>query len=129
MRATVVLAAAVVTGSVFAGQQIEVSLCNPGTLTESVLRRAMAEAQAAFRAAQVTIEWSDCHQLEGRHPFIVRLRADKPPRTAGPLSLDAMGRAFLSTNGRGYLVDAYIQSVRDISKYHGADDAAVLGVV
>src|SRR5690348_6338100 len=101
MCMTVGLAAAVLTASVVAAQRISVSLCNQGALTESVLRRAQAEAQVLFRSAQIRIEWWDCHQLAGRHPFIVRLRADKPPRRAGPLSLDAMGRAFLAEDGSG----------------------------
>jgi hypothetical protein len=61
--------------------------------------------------------------------LIVRLRADKPPRSAGPSSLDALGRAFLGKEGRGYLVDAYIQSVRETSDFHSTDVAVLLGVV
>jgi hypothetical protein len=40
-----------------------------------------------------------------------------------------MGRAFLGADGRGYVVDAYIQSVRETSDFQTADLAVLLGVV
>jgi hypothetical protein len=129
MRATVLLAAAVLTRCAFSAEQINVSICNLGGLKESIVRQAKAETQAVFRPSQIRIEWSDCDQVAGSHSFIVRLRADKPPQTAGPSSLDAMGRAFLGKEGNGYLADAYFQSVRELSDFHGADAAALLGVV
>jgi len=129
MRTTVVLAAAVLARCVFAAEQINVSICNLGGLKASVVRQAEAETQAVFRPSQIRIEWSDCDQVTGPHSFIVRLRGDKPPQTAGPSSLDAMGRAFLGKDGNGYLADAYFQSVRELSNFHGSDTAALLGVV
>jgi hypothetical protein len=129
MRAAILLAVAVLTRSVLA-QQIQVSVCNgPRALAESVVRRAKAEVQAVFRLSKIGIEWLDCQNLAGSHPFVVRIRADRPPGTAGPLSLDAMGRAFLAKDGGGYIVDAYIQSVREIGDYYQADIAVLLGVV
>jgi len=129
MRATLVLAAAVLTHCVFAAEQVNVSICNLGGLKESVVRKARAETEAVFRPSKIRIEWSDCDQPSGPRTFIIRLRADKPPHTAGPSSLDAMGRAFLGKDGSGYLADAYFQSVRELSDLHGADAAALLGVV
>jgi hypothetical protein len=129
MRATVLLAAAVLTHSVVAAQQIQVSICNPGALTESVVRKAKGETEAVFRASQIRIEWLDCDHVAGSKALIVRLRPDKPPGTAGPASLDALGRAFLGKEGRGYLVDAYLQSVRETSNFRDVDVAMLLGVV
>jgi hypothetical protein len=129
MRATVLLAGAVLTRCVFAAEQINVSICNLGALKESVVRQAKAETQAVFQSSQIRVEWSDCGQVTGSHSFIVRLRADKPSQTAGPSSLDAMGRAFLGEDGSGYLADAYFQSVRELSNLHGANAAVFLGVV
>jgi hypothetical protein len=129
MRAAIVLALAVLTRSVFVAQQINVSVCNFGALSQSVVRQAKAETQAVFRKSQIQIEWSDCDQATGSPSFIVRLRADKPPQTAGPSSLDAMGRAFLAKDGHGYLADTYFQSVRELSSFHGTDAAALLGLV
>ncbi len=129
MRATVLLLAVFLTRSLGVAQQISVAVCNSGALTESALRRAEAEAQAAFRSAQIKIEWSDCLDLAGRYPLIVRLRTDKPPRRAAASSLDAMGRAFLDQDGKGYIADAYIRSVREMSNFHGADASLVLGFV
>jgi hypothetical protein len=129
MRATVLIAAAALTHSVLAAQQIQVSICNLGALTESVVRKAKGETEAVFRASQIRIEWLDCDHVSGSKALIIRLRADRPPQTAGPLSLDALGRAFLDKEGRGYLVDAYIQSVRETSDFHTTDVAMLLGVV
>jgi hypothetical protein len=129
MRSRVVLAAAVLTRCVLSAEQINVSICNFGALKESVVRQAKIETQAVFRSVGIMIEWSDCDRGGESQGFIVRLRADRPLLNVGPSSLDAMGRAFLGKDGRGYLADAYFPSVRDLGDFHSTDTASLLGVV
>ncbi len=115
------------------GQEMNVSLCNLGELPEPVIARAKSETESVFQSAGIRIYWRGCDEGPAgplQSPwFTLRLRAGKPPVTAGPTSLDAMGRAFLAANGSGSLADAYVESIRSLAERHEADADALLGCV
>ena len=116
-----------------AGQQMNVAICNPGDVRESVIAAAKAETELVYRWAGVTILWRDCEALSSaeleRNPwFIIRLQTGKPPLTVGPASLDVMGRAFVEEDG-GCMADAYFQAIQATSERHYGDSGALLGIV
>jgi hypothetical protein len=134
MRATLLLAI-LSAGTLSAEERMNVSVCNIGNLPESVVAGAKAETEAVFRYAEVRIEWKGCDEYRastaaGVPWFIVRLRNDKPPKSAGPSSLDAMGKTFLNKESeKGYLADAYYQAVQELAERHQVDADELLGCV
>jgi len=129
MQATLLLAV-FSAGTLFATESMYVSVCNLGGLPESTVARAKAETEAAFRSAEVRIEWKGCNEDPAATPwFTLRLRTDEPPKMAGSSSLDAMGRAFVTVSGEGYLADAYYQAIRELASQHQADAGDLLGYV
>ena len=119
----------------FAGQQMNVSVCNLDNVRESVVASAKAETEAVYRSAGVGIVWRDCGEFsslasQALEPwFVIRLRTDKPPRTVGPLSLDVMGRAFVPDTGAGYMADAYYQAIQALAGRYQGDAGVLLGFV
>ena len=134
MRATLLLAI-LSAGTLSAGETINVSVCNLGNLPESVVAGAKAETEVVFWSAEIRIEWKRCDEFQasgtaGVPWFIVRLRNDKPPKSAGNSSLDAMGKAYLEKeNGAGYLADAYFQAVQELAEQYQTDPDELLGCV
>jgi hypothetical protein len=122
-----------VPGTLSAGKDINISVCNTGGLPSSALARGEASVEAAFQPLGLRVTWLRCDQHprdegEGRW-FTVRLRGDSPLRRATCSSLDAMGRAYIGGNGEGYLADIYLQPVTDFAAPYGADADALLGNV
>jgi hypothetical protein len=117
-----------------ASQQMNVAVCNPHGVRESIVARAKAETGLVFGSAGVTIVWRDCDvfptptQQESEPWFVVRLRTGKPPLTVGPASLDVMGKAFVEEGG-GTLADAYMQAIQATSQQHNSDPGVLLGFV
>src|SRR5271167_521103 len=129
MQATLLLAV-FSAGTLFAADPMYVSVCNLGGLPESTVARAKAETEAAFRSAEVRIEWKGCDEDPAATPwFTLRLRSDEPPKMAGASSLDAMGRAFVTPRGEGYLADAYFKAIQELAGRHQANTADLLGYV
>ena len=118
-----------------AGQQMNVAVCNLNGVSEPIVAKAKAETDLVFRSAGVTIVWRDCDtfptpaELEREPWFIVRLRTGKPPLTAGPASLDVMGKAFVEDHGGGTMADAYFQAIQAKSEQHNGDSGLLLGFV
>jgi hypothetical protein len=118
-----------------AGQRIDVAVCNPDGVTESVISNAKVETELVYRLMRVRIVWRACETLvtsvsEGRVPaFLIRLSNGKPPATVGPASLDVMGEAFVEGRYGGSTADVYFQAVRETAEEHYADPSAVLGFV
>ena len=118
-----------------AGQQMNVAVCNLDGVSEPIVVKAKAETDLVFRSAGVTIVWRDCDtfptaaELEREPWFIVRLRTGKPPLTAGPASLDVMGKAFVEDHGGGTMADAYFQAIQARSEHHQGDSGLLLGFV
>ena len=118
-----------------AGQQMNVAVCNLDGVREPIVAKAKAETDLVFRSAGVTIVWRDCDtfptpaELEREPWFIVRLRTGKPPLTAGPASLDVMGKAFVEDHGGGTMADAYFQAIQAKSEQHNGDSGLLLGFV
>jgi hypothetical protein len=117
------------------GQQLNVSICDVGGVRDSVVATAKTEAQWVFRSARVEIVWVDCDETDvaaaRRTPtvFVIRLRTDITPRAAGTLSLEEMGRAFVSDDSRGYLADAYLPPIQGTAERYQADAGVLLGFV
>ena len=118
-----------------AGQQMNVALCNLDGVREPIVAKAKAETDLVSHSAGVTIVWRDCDtfptpaELEREPWFIVRLRTGKPPLTAGPASLDVMGKAFVEDHGGGTMADAYFQAIQARSEQHNGDSGLLLGFV
>ena len=118
-----------------AGQQMNVAVCNLDGVREPIVAKAKAETDLVFRSAGVTVVWQDCDtfptpaELEREPWFIVRLRTGKPPLTAGPASLDVMGKAFVEDHSGGTMADAYFQAIQARSEQHNGDSGLLLGFV
>lgn len=122
--------------SLFAGQEMNVSVCNLDEVAESLVSNARRETEAVFRSAGIQIVWRECAGFrspaeEARDPWYrIRLWNRKSPRTNDPAALDLMGRAFLTeSSGAGSMADAYLQAVQDFAERHEPDDGALLGFV
>ncbi len=119
-------------GTLLGVDRMNISVCNLGGLPESNVVRAKAEVEAVFRPVDVQIEWKRCGDYAsgvGTSWFLVRLRNDKSPVARTQASLDAMGRAYLTESGDGYLADAYLGAIQSLAARHDADADALLGFV
>ena len=124
-----------------AGQQMNVVVCNLGDVHESIITGAQTETQVVYHWVGVQIVWQDCKAFrppagQTHDPwFVIRLRTDRPPLTAGPASLDVMGKAFVEAAGGciadagGCMADAYFQSIQTTSERHHGDAGVLLGFV
>lgn len=117
-----------------AGQRINVTVCNLGGVSDSVVSAAKAETELAYLPARVRIVWRACDALpasasQARVPwFVIRLRNDGPPAAAGPASLAVMGKAFVDARG-GAVADAYFPAIRATAEQRHADEGVLLGFV
>jgi len=117
-----------------AGREMNVVVCNLGDVSESVVSRAKSETTGIYRSAGVQLVWHVCDTFPSPASqetvpwFVIRLRNDKPPRTVGPASLDAMGRAFVEDRG-GTIADAYFPAVRATAQLVNGDTGVLLGSV
>ena len=121
--------------ALYAGENMNVSLCNLGQLPGTVVAHAQEEASAVFRAIDVEIVWRECGEGPGSeeaaraHWYTIRLRSDAPPRFAGSRSLDAMGFAYVTAQVPGNMADAYYKAVEWVAGGNTSDAAALLGCV
>ena len=105
----------------FAGETMNVAICNFSQVPATVLEHAEAEAAYVFQSMDVEIRWMDCGDKIGaadarmRPDFIVRVQTGGHIIKAGPVSLDAMGRAFMDATGYGFMVDTYYGAIRDLT--------------
>ena len=111
-------------GSLLAGGQTVVSVCNLASVPKSIVQHAQAEVVAVFARAGVTIEWLACDKPG--HALVVRLRRTRP---AASTTEDQLGRAFLDPEGHGSLADVYFNPVREFASANEAETNAVLGYV
>ena len=133
MRANLIVVA-LSAGTLFAADRMNVSICNPGQLPDSVVARAKAEAESVFRSVEVRIEWKGCEDApaesrSGERWYTLRLRNDKPLETSHASALDAMGRAFISDSHAGSMADAYFKAIEHLAAWQQADAGALLGYV
>ena len=116
------------------GTKLDVSVCNFGQLPEAVVTHAKDEAATVFQSIDIEVVWRGCDEAppsdNSSHRWLtIRLRNDRSPRTAGPTSLDAMGRAYVSGGTVPYLADAYYGTVRTTADANGTDSGVLLGCV
>jgi predicted metalloprotease len=122
-------------GTLFSAERMNVSVCNQGHLPEALIAQAEAQADTVFRGMDVDVVWAKCQDevasedAERGVRFVIRLRNDKPPKTAGQASLDAMGRSYVSAPGDGYMADIYYKAVQELAERHGTDEDGILGYV
>ena len=118
-----------------AGERMNVSVCNLGQIPEPIVARARHEVSLVFRSLDVEVVWSECDegpdatQAARQHWYTIRLRNDAPPRTRGPMSLDAMGIAYVSGDAQGYLADANWKMIQATAGPAPPDAAVLLGCV
>lgn len=118
-----------------AGVKMNVSVCNLGDLPPSIVARAEAQAAAVFSSIDIEVVWTECgsgpasQKAASERWFTVRLRSDAAPKMAGPSSLDAMGRAYVTDEYRGNLADAYYRTVKSAAVASDSDPGALLGCV
>ncbi len=116
-----------------AGERMGITICNYANLPQYLVAEAEAETSFVFRSIDIEVLWSDCQSLPTRNRvdgvpwFIVRLRNDLVPRYGNELSLHAMGRAFVSTAGEGFLADVYYPAIKTLSESSHANQDALLG--
>jgi hypothetical protein len=111
-----------------ADREMNVAICNQGGVNEFILSEAKSEVDLVYSSAGVRIVWQDCEGSPDASWFMIRLRNDKPPRSAGAASLDVMGKAFVEDHG-GYLADAYFQAVEATAQLYNGNAGVLLGFV
>jgi hypothetical protein len=117
----------------FAGEKMQVAICDGTHLPRYVIDEAEREVSFVFQAAEIDVLWLECEEAagttrtDGLPKFIVRLRKDWVPKYAGELSLHAMGRAFVSGRGEGYLADVYYPAVREFAQSWQAKESWLVG--
>jgi hypothetical protein len=122
-------------GTLFSAELMNISVCNLGRLPDSLVAKAETEASHALRAFGIEVVWAKCGDelgpsaRDGGSRFVIRRRNDRPPETSGLASLDAMGRAFLSDQGDGFIADVYYKAVQAFASQHTADLDGLIGYV
>jgi len=105
----------------FAGETMNVAICNMGQVPAAVLEHAEAEAAYVFQSVGVEIRWTNCGaevdspEARMRPDFIVRARDGGHINKVGRTSLEAMGRAFVSVDGTGRMADVYYGAIRELT--------------
>lgn len=133
MRYFGMLLAVLSAASSFAGEKMEVAICDAAHLPNYLISEAEREVSFVFQAAAIDVIWLDCEAATAgtrtdSHPkFIIRLRQDRVRAYAGDLSLHAMGRAFVSSEGAGYLADVYYPAIQDFAQSSQAKESWLVG--
>ena len=101
----------------FAGQTMNVAVCNVGQIPAAKIAHAEAEAAYVYQSMGIEIHWMECGSADAgaRPDFIVRVQMGGKVTKAGPVSLEAMGRAFMDEKGYGFMADAYFGAIRDLT--------------
>ena len=108
------------TAAAFPGESMNVAVCNVGHIPDAVIEHAETETAYVFRSMDVEIHWTDCGAVGAedarmRPDFIVRVRVGGHFTKAGPLSLEAMGRAFLDSADDGFMADTYYGAIHELA--------------
>jgi len=112
---------------------LNVAVCNLGDIPAAVIEHAETDAAYVFRAMDVEIRWLSCAEMNVedarmRTDFIVRVRAGGNLTTPGLASLDLMGRAFLNSEGAGFIADIYYARIQELTRqFPMASSDRVLG--
>lgn len=118
-----------------AGPRIDIAICKPDGVTESIISSARLQTERVFRPIRVYVVWRACDTSIGfvsqaRAPvLIVRLWKDKLPKTVGDTSLDVMGDAFVEGHDGGMVADVYLRAILAAAEQHYADPRVMLGFV
>jgi hypothetical protein len=133
MRYFGMLLAVLSTASGFAAEKMQVAICNTAHLPRYVIDEAEREVSFVFQAAEIEVVWLDCEaaasvvRTDALAKFFIRLREDRVRTYAGELSLHAMGRAFVSSEGEGYLADVYYPFVREFAQTWQTKESWLVG--
>jgi len=135
MRYFPIFTLSLATSTLIAAERMNVSVCNMGRIGDSLIAQAETEAANAFRAVGIEVVWAKCGDEVGAQAsdsesrFVIRLRSDRPPEAWGPVSLDAMGRAYVLAPGEGRIADVFFKAVREYSDQNSVDLRGLLGYV
>ena len=104
----------------FGGESMKVAVCSLSQIPGQVIEHAEAEVSYVFRSMDVEITWTEYAAFDASDPhrrpdFLLRLQVGGQITKAGPVSLEAMGRAFIDSDGSGFMADAYYGAVRDLT--------------
>jgi len=116
----------------FAGESMNVAVCNLGQIPGAAIAHAQAEAAYVFQTMGVEIHWMECSAQDAglRPDFIVRVQMGGRVTKAGPVSLEAMGRAFMDEKEYGFMADAYFGAIHDLTLlFPFAESDQLLGYV
>jgi hypothetical protein len=115
--------------TLFAGESMNISVCNMGEVPDKTVARAQTVVATVLSQSQIEVSWSGC---EGSGPgahILLRLRREGPADSGRRDSLDVMGMAFTEEGVAGTMADAYYSAIEQFAKAHQADPAEVLGYV
>jgi hypothetical protein len=134
MKRTFLISVLFSTAAAFAGEHMRVAVCNIGELPAPAIQHAEAEAGYVFQSMGIEIQWTGCgaeldsEDARTRPDFIIRVRVGGHINKTGPVSLEAMGRAFMNEDGAGHMVDVYYGAIQQLTAlYPVADRDQVLG--
>jgi len=115
--------------NLFAGESLNISVCNLGEVPDKTIAHAETVVAAVFSPVQVEVSWTYCDESGPGVHILLRLRREGPLNAARADSLDVMGMAFTGEGVAGTMADAYYGAIEQFAKAHLADPAEVLGYV
>jgi len=113
----------------FAGERMNISVCNLGAVPDKIVARAESAVAAVFSPLQIEVSWSTCEELRPGVRVLLRLRRDSPIDRAADDSAEILGMAFTAAGVAGNMADAYYAAIERFARRHLAESTEVLGYV
>jgi len=129
MPSKTLLAVVYTAATLFAGESMNISVCNMGEVPDKTVAHAETVVVAVFSPLQVEVSWTNCDESGPGAHVLLRLRQGGPLNAARADSLDVMGMAFTGEGVVGIMADVYYGAIEQFAKAHQADPAEVLGYV
>lgn len=135
MRTSLWVCAILTAAPLLAGEQMTISVCTQGHLSDSALAHAEAAAAGLFHSVNVDIVWASCdgapvgEEAAQQHWYTIRLCGEPIDGGPGPLSLDTLGEAFISEDQPGYLVEVYYKAAEALAYRSQVEASTLVGCV
>ena len=129
MPSKVLVAVVCSAATLFAGESMNISVCNMGEVPDKTVVHAETVVAAVFSPVQVEVTWTNCDESGPGVHILLRLRREGPLNAPRADSLDVMGMAFTEEGVAGTMADAYYGAIEQFAKSHQAEPAEVLGYV